>query len=289
MRAIIEQLTPTPTTSFITRHIHAPGFPFLWHLHPEFELTLILKGQGRRFVGDHIAPFEKNDLVLLGKNLPHTWSSEPAKSEALMKHEAIVVQFLENAFGQNFFNLPELRPIRRLLDDACRGLVITGKTRTAVLPSIRALATLKPAQKFLPLLEILSHLAHAPAKDKSPLAAPGFSPEVDRPGQQRIADVCRWINEHYEQPLTLTKAAQKAHLSISAFSRFFKNATAKTFIEYLNEVRLGHAARLLLDTDLPISQIAYTTGYSNLSHFNRQFLRQKSTPPRTFRQSHTLK
>ena len=286
MRAVLEQINTHGTDSFIARRITRRGFRFCGICIRKWNSPSFCGGKGGVSSAIPLLRLAPGDMVLLGGNLPHTWSSEPRRGEAVMRHEAVVVQFTEQALGAGLFELPEMRLVRRLLDDAARGVAFAGRARAAAARRMAVLPKAAGPRRLLLLLEILVALAGAGPADRALLATPGFATEVDLPGQRRIADVCRWINEHFDEPLTLPAAAAKAHLSVSAFSRFFKTATARTFIEYVNEVRIGHACRLLLDTDGDVAGIAYAAGFSNLSHFNRRFLQLKNLSPRAFRRQY---
>jgi AraC-like DNA-binding protein len=272
MKARIERVSPGGGDSFICRRRIDPRFGFNWHLHPEIELTLILHSRGRRFVGDSIEPYEDGDLVLVGSNLPHTWDSDPHRRG---RHEAVFCQFSESFLGADFLRAPEMAAARRLLDRASRGLKFSGKTRMEGMDRLQGLARLAA------LLEVLDRLARS--RDVRPLSSREFVPGLRRGDERRIDRVCRFLNERFTGRITLAEAAAAAHLSVPAFSRFFRRKTGRTLVAYLNELRTGLACRELIESDRSISDIAFDSGFNNLSNFNRRFLELQKMSPRAFR------
>jgi AraC-like DNA-binding protein len=282
MLARIERITPGGAASFVCKRRADPRFEFHWHVHPEIELTLILRSRGRRFVGDSIEDYREGDLVLLGSDLPHTWRSDPGRRG---RHEAVVVQFGTSFLGRDFFGRPELGPVRRLLERAGRGLLFTGRTQRAAARDLGSLPDLDPYRRVVALLGTLGVLAAS--REARPLSSRDFVPTLRRAEPQRIDRVCRFVNDRFAERLPLADAAALAHLSVPAFCRFFRRATGKTFTAYVNEIRVGHACRLLVETDQTAAQAAFASGFNNLSNFNRRFRELKGMSPREFRRSFT--
>ncbi|HXX95133.1 MAG TPA: AraC family transcriptional regulator [Planctomycetota bacterium] len=281
MQARLERVSPGVTASFLCRRRREPRFGFAWHFHPEFELTYIVRSRGKRFVGDSITDYEAGDLVLLGSNLPHTWSSEATQAGP---HDAVFCQFSETFLGKEFFQAPELLPIRRLLDRSSQGLRFTGKTQKEVGRRLEAMDALEGSFRLFELLEILGILSRS--REGRSLSSREFVPSLRGSDPGRIDRVCRFLTEHYTESLPLAQAARVAHLSIPAFSRFFKQRTGKTLVGYLTELRVGRACRALIETDRTVSEIAFESGFNNLSNFNRRFLKAKGMSPREFRREH---
>lgn len=280
MRAVIEQLLTPAEASFHYLVRTDSSFGFQWHFHPEFELTLIVSSEGRRFVGDHIADYRSGDLVLLGPNLPHTWRSEGGGR----KHRAIVIQFRRDFLGSVFFDRPELAGVVKLFGESSRGIVFAGPARAEAAERMQRMNDLVGMPRLLELLAILNLLAES--KDASTLASAGFAPMLDERNHRRIDKVCAYIMKNEQSRISQSQAAAIAHLSPAPFSRFFRRATGKSFVQYVNELRIGRACRLLIETDKPITAIAHDAGFENLSNFNRQFEKLKGMPPREFRKGH---
>lgn len=260
--------------SFLAYAFNVPFFEFKWHYHPEYELTLITQGDGKRLVGDSYESYTSGDLILLGSELPHTWTSEPLQDKTV---SAVVVQFPHDLI-KRFSGLEEFKSIEALLAASGRGLFFPDAV------SVRAELELLPArqgvEKITSLINILQHLStHRYQK----LSSASFHPVKGEETESRVNKVCQYIQEHSDEPLSLDQAAALIHLSRSAFSKFFKRATGKTFSDYVNDIRIGKACRLLTESDKAINEIAYATGFDSLTYFNRVFLKKKGVTPRQFR------
>lgn len=278
MKATIERVSPGAAASFICRRRSDPRFGFLWHVHPEVELTLIVRSRGRRFVGDSIEAYEDGDLVLVGSNLPHTWDSDPRRRGP---HEAVFCQFSESFLGPDFLRAPELAPVRRLLDRASRGLRFVGKTQKLAARRMEGLDRLPGLARLAGLLELLDLLARS--REVRPLSSRAFVPSLRRGDEGRIDRVCRFLTERCTERIRLADAAGAAHLSVPAFSRFFRRKTGRTLVAYLTELRIGLACRDLIEGERLISDIAFDSGFNNLSNFNRKFLQVHRMSPREYR------
>lgn len=278
MQATFERVPHPADASFLVKRRNDRKFEFWWHFHPEMELNFIERSQGRRLVGDAIEDYDDGDLVLLGSGLPHTWYSEERGGK--QKHQSVVVQFLPEFLGREFFSRSELTGITRLFQAAHRGLQFTGSVQESVGRQMRELPRLDGLRRLLSLLAILDELAQAKAR---PLASAGYVPGLDESCVHRVNDVLAFIAGHYTEPITQRQAAQVAHLSPSAFSRFFHRAIGKTFKRHVNELRVGKACRMLIESDRAITEIALASGFANLANFNRRFLEQKGVSPRAFR------
>lgn len=259
--------------------------PAGWHYHPEVEICFTERGSGTRFVGDHIGNYGDGDLVLLGANLPHHWASDEFRGQKYDRHPAIVVQFDPVHFGAPFFNLPEMIETVNLLDRARRGLLVTGETRRRAAGVVGGMLKQSPAERLLTLLKLLNLFANS--AELIPLASPGFAPTFRPRLQNRLNRVCKHIHDHLADPeLNQGDLAKLAGMHPSAFSRFFKNGTQRTVTDYVNELRIGLASRLLLETELSILEICLRSGYENASNFNRRFREHRGMTPREFRAAH---
>jgi AraC-like DNA-binding protein len=261
--------------SFLAYKMDVPAFEFKWHYHPEFELTLILSGKGKRLVGDSHETFGAGDLVLIGPSIPHTWVSDPSESNC----SAIVIQFPEKLIAP-FLKLPEMSKLAEMLDASRRGLFFPDSY-----PYLEELATLPGPERFLRLILSLEQLSR---QHSISLVSQNFSPTIGNDTENRVNKVGRYIIRNIDRKITLEEAASLVHLSLPAFSRFFKRATGKTFSDYVNEARISQACALLTETDLPVGEIAYRCGFENMAYFNRTFLRKKSINPKAFRDNFFL-
>jgi AraC-like DNA-binding protein len=280
MKASRELVRSDSRRSFFVQAFRQPRFDCPYHYHPEIELTWIMEGYGQRLVGDHLAPFKTGDLVLLGANLPHTYFHPPGYQRGKYGAQAAVIQFKKEIL-RDLLDSPECRHWSRLFSRAARGWEITGSTRTQVTRLMERLVATDDWRRWCLLLEILGLIADS--RPGRMLASAVFVPEGKPQQTQRIERVCAWITQHFREPVTLTEAARQAHMSPPAFSTFFRRATNRTFIHFVHELRIGQACRLLLETDQSIAQIAFESGFENLSNFNRRFQELRRLTPREYR------
>lgn len=275
MKPKIEHRLTSSEASFYFRHAKNESLKFIWHFHRGYELALVLKNSGRRFVGDNIANFYPFDLVLTGPGLPHTWFSEK-------KGEHFVIQFNEHFLGKDFFSLPEMQPIKIFLQKASRGIAFDKATARLIEKKMRLLEKATQAKRIILVLEILDLLASS--KNYKILSTKQFSMHIHNSNGKRIDAVYNYINSRYLEPITLKQISNVAGMREQSFCRFFKNSTGKVFTEYLSELRIAHACMLLIETDKSIGEICFESGFNNLSNFNRRFIKIKGMPPRQYRQ-----
>lgn len=263
-----------------------PRFERGWHYHPEAELTLILESSGLRFVGDHIGTFAAGDLVLLGPNLPHVWRNEAAPLPRRQRARSIYVHFHTGWIEATSEVVHELQEIRRLLGRAARGLRFTGPVREHAARVMERLPELSGMRRLLAFLELLQDLAESDAG--VPLSTTGFAPTLDRLTSERIRRIHSHVYQNFRTGIGHRDLARLAGLSPAALSKFFRRTTGRTLTEFINEVRVGEAARRLMDTTENVSEIAYASGFSSLAHFNSTFRQLKQVNPSRFRELHRM-
>ncbi|MEK6478590.1 AraC family transcriptional regulator [Catalinimonas sp. 4WD22] len=286
MKPILEKLTPEPECSFVLQKDSFPYYPTPWHYHPEYELVLVLKSSGKKIIGDHISYFSEGDLTLMGPNLPHVYDNDPAYYEASsqLKAEAIVIHFAEDFLGKHFFNLPEMAKVKKLLNASRRGLQIEGKLKKEIAKRMGEMLHYSPALRLTELLSILVALSH----DESlvPLASAGFVQHYGNANAERLDPVLAYMMQHFTEDISLEEVAALANMSPQSFCRFFKHCTRKTFLAFLNELRVGYACRLISDNRYNISEVCYKSGFNNLSNFNRQFKRVTYKTPSEYKREY---
>lgn len=279
MRPQFEQVTVPAGQSWALLWRELPDLPFCWHYHPEFELTFTVNARGQRYVGDDLADFGDGDLVLLGPDLPHTWSAQD-RLDAARPMLAVVAWFGRDWLETLQRGFAELGGLERLAQGAARGLAFSPATAARVRPLLLALQDLPPPRRLAVLIEVLALLCEDTAAQ--PLASAALAPASG--GQrERMARVLDHLHRHFEQPLSVAELAGRAALSEGAFQRFFKRHTGHTPLGYLAQLRIGRACQLLIQTETAIALIAEQAGYRNLAHFNRQFRAVKGCTPREFR------
>lgn len=277
MKPRLEQLSSRrENQSFLCYEVNVPAFEFIWHYHPEYELTCILKGKGKRLVGDSYENFGEGDLVLLPPNLPHTWVSDKKGKENC---RAIVIQFTQ-AFATQLFQFPEMGGFEKLFVKADRGLQFNNVKNKECILLLQQMIGSSELGRFGFLLQLLELLSN---KKSIAVASAKYKPMKGNENQQRINKVFQYVQKEFTQAVSLKKAASIIHLSESAFCKFFKRASGKTFSDYTNEIRISHACRLLIETDMSIREIAYASGFESLTYFNRVFLRKKKVTPGSYR------
>jgi len=280
VQALLEKVRTDPARSFQLSEWRLKHFNTPWHFHPEIELTLILEGHGRRFVGDSLEPFAPGDLVLLGPNLPHFWQSESSCTHS----RSLVVQFKPDFLGTDFWTRPEMRRIGRLLARSQQGLSFND---SAVLEPYRHAMAALSSDIGLKGLTGLLHLLDQLARDQRvrPLASRAYPPATNHRAEQRLARIYDYAGRHFARTITLPELAREVAMTPAAFSRFFKRVSKRSPSDFLNDLRIEHACRLLRESDRTVTDIAAAAGFPTLTNFNRRFRERNGTTPREYRQS----
>jgi AraC-like DNA-binding protein len=281
MKPLLEDLASKMSHhSFVAFAVNQPTFDFYWHYHPEYELTLIINGKGRRLVGNSHENFQSGDLVLIGPGLPHTWvSGRGVKGRS----EAVVIQFSQDFMGR-FADLEELTAINKLLLLAKQGILFNGKIPASTIQQILLLPEKIGIEKITGLLQILDELSVLKSVS---LTSSFYQPLKGKENENRINKVCQYVQKHAAESLTIHKAATLIHLSPGAFCKFFKRITGKTFSDYVNDIRIANVCNQLVATDKQIAEIAFMNGFESLTYFNRVFLKKKRVRPSQYRSNHT--
>lgn len=274
MKAVYEKVNFQSGSSITAFAVESDRFDAPWHFHPEFELTYIVESRGMRYVGNNLSDFHPGDLILLGSNLPHCWINEEPNTT---RSKAIVIQWHPELFNA----IPEFEEIRRLLSMASRGLKLSPDNPMAILQSLVEMPRLKPLQRLLTLSRILSELAnHTTAAQ---LAGASYDSDLSSTTNNRIEIIQEYVRAHYTTKIKLADISGKLNMTEQAFSRFFSKVMNRPFFVFLNEYRCNIASRLLLETDLQVTEIAFKCGYDSLPFFYQQFRKFKEHSPRGFR------
>ena len=284
MKLIIERLNKDAKSSFVLQKDVYLHYPTPWHHHPEYELVLVLKSSGDKIIGDNMSSFTDGDLAFLGPNLPHVYRNSKVYYEenSDLTAEAIVIHFNLDFLGNGFFGIPEMETIAKFLEDSLLGFSIQGNTRRLIAQKMNDMLEMNGPSRIIELLSILNKLAET--KEKVKLASPGFIQNFKTSGSEQITEVCDFIMKNFSSDITLSQVAEIANMSPNVFCNFFKQRTRKTFINFLNEVRIGYACKLLGGEQYNISEICYMSGFHNLSNFNRQFKKILAKTPHQYKQ-----
>jgi AraC-like DNA-binding protein len=278
MRANFELLRAHENRSFRAFERRDHRFDFHWHYHPEYELTLILDSTGQRLVGDNVASYRSGDFVLLGPNLPHAWTSQGSAEGA--QHRALVVQFSEAGVPKSLLNVTEFAKVRDLLGRCQRGVQFSRSVAQRLEPRLRKLTTLRGMEGWLALVETLHVLADYSGRE---LASLHFASALPERQHLQVQRALAFIEKHYDQEISLQQVAQAAGVSAPSVVRLFRKVVGRTFVKHLTELRIGAAARQLIDTNKGIAEVAYASGFNNLANFNRKFRESKAMTPSEFR------
>ena len=281
---VMREITPlTPNDCFTIFSKVKTKFDFPLHYHEEYELNLVLNAKGaKRVIGSHIEVIDDVELALIGPNLYHAWFTNQCQSEKIIE---ITIQFHKDLFDEKFLKRNQLSFLRTMLERSKRGIVFAPETISALKDRILALDKKSGFSSVLELLSILHDLSIS--RNMRTLSDPGFMNEKLSYNSRRIEKVFEHMNNNYDKQVTLAEVARIANMPETSFSRFIKKRTGKTFIDSLNEIRLGHASRMLIESTTTVSEIAYKCGFNNISNFNRIFKRKKLCIPKEFRETYT--
>lgn len=283
MKAPIHKNIESQVRTVTVQELRDPHFDPNWHFHPHYQLFTVLEGTGKRLIGDSIQTFEPGDTVFLGPDVPHLWRSDPAYFEhdsALFTH-GIVLYFQEDFLGKDFLEKPEMLALRQLLLDSKRGIEYKGPLREHIRAELMSLTHSEGFQSILQLLTLLDRLAHE--QGGTPISSYGYVNTFKVSETERMQKVHNYVLQHFAQEIRLGDVASLAGMTEAAFCRYFKARSNKTFIDFVNEIRIGHACKLLLDDKFTIAQIAYDSGFDSLSNFNRNFKKYIGHTPREYK------
>ncbi len=275
------ELVPTGENRAFIFKIDRDLWP-VYHYHPEFDILLSLKDHAGEFIsGDHIGPLEDGTLFMNGPNIPHVVHSGIPDEKDWARPSLAVIQFSAESLGDQLLAKHELAPVKQFLHDARDGFEFHGETRERARQMILAMRDMDEMERFLQLLRLLRLFADS--IEKTRLASPAYSPSLRDRDIDRMGAVIQYLRERKTEEVTLEEVASLVNMSPRSFCRFFKANTGKTLTRYLNELRVGEACKLLLETEQPVTEIAFEAGFSNLSNFNRRFREIKALSPREFR------
>jgi AraC-like DNA-binding protein len=275
--AAFEKIPFQNEASIVWNHMTARRFLFVYHYHPEIELTYFAEGEGVEFVGDSSQTFKAGHLVLLGSNVPHFWVSDGDCQRA----EACVIQFKPEIFGEQLLLLPELARLKALIEAAARGVTFSRLVVAQAVPLLMRLGEEAGAKRLLTLLEILALLSRDAHSRTLCTAAYQFQDFGE--DKRRIETVYRYLSAHFREPCSVSEIAKAVGMHPDTFGRFFRRETGRTFVSTLIDLRLSYACKLLRETDKTISEVAYECGFGNLANFNRQFRWHYRKTPKEYR------
>ncbi|BAV05860.1 AraC-type DNA-binding protein [Filimonas lacunae] len=260
-----------PQHSFSVRRDIVPDMNNRWHYHPELELVHFKKGSGTQFIGDSITRFKAGDVVLIGAHLPHYWRFDDEYFEETPKihPDSRVAHFREDFWGPGFLDLPENVKIKTMLEKAARGIQISGKTRQDIMLLLEQLQVAEGTGRIVLLLQILEVIAES--IHIQPLSSIGFKPHLEAAENDRINNIYDYSLKNFKRKIQLEEISAVANISPHSFCRYFKSRTRKTYSQFLIEIRVGHACKLLIENNKSIKQLCFESGFNNFTSFHKYF------------------
>jgi len=271
MKPQLLKVTNNIINSFSVRRDTVPYINNHWHYHPEVELIYFKKGTGTQFIGDSIKRFQSGDVVLVGSYLPHYWRFDDIYFEKEVKAcaDVSVVHFNENFWGDHFLNLPENKLIKSTLDNAKRGIQIKGKTKESIGTLLEYILQSEGSSKIIYLMEAL--MAIGSCKHVSQLSSIVFHHNFEELDKDRINAIYEYSLCNFKTAIKLEEISAIANISPNSFCRFFKSRTRKTYTQFINEIRVGNACKLLIENKINVKQICYESGFNNFASFHKFF------------------
>lgn len=281
MKPLLQKLPLPSDSSFVLVDFDVPYFETPWHFHPEYEIVLVTESTGKRFVGEHIKEYNEGDLCFIGPNVPHLYRShdEYYQANSVLRAKSIVIHFNEDFLGKDFFSLPEMSHIKALFNNSSKVLDIIGETNEFITKKLLTMFSENPTRKLFSLLEILDKLARS--EDYTFLTS-GNNFGTNIKDAERVNKVFEYVMKNFKNDIRLSEVADSIAMSEGSFSRYFKGRTNKNFSDFLTQVRVAHACKLLVEDRMGICDIGFESGFNNLSNFNRQFKEQMGITPTAY-------
>ncbi|CAL1517209.1 AraC family transcriptional regulator [Chitinophaga sp. MM2321] len=271
MQPALEKIFLSDSSSIAVKREITDYMDYPWHYHPEYEIIFVEKSYGIRFMGNHIGNFTDGDLMFIGANLPHVWRNDKDfyQHNEDLKVDVYVIHFQDDSLSSEFFNLVEFTHIKKLFLRAQQGVLINGNDHKEISELIKQVYHSSGIDRLTLFLKTLDKIANT--KDYELLSSPGYANSVNMTDTERINKVMNFLMKNYNRDIKIEEVAELVNLSKASFCRYFKSRTNKTCFQLLNEIRILNACKLLIKSDMTITEISYESGYNNLSHFNRQF------------------
>lgn len=280
--AELEVILPEPEHSFRWFEHDYPYPLARWNHHPEFEIHLIRHGSGKLVAGDYIGAFGAGHIAMIGPDLPHDWIGDVTQGEYLQGRD-VVLQFDGAALLALHPVMPEVGDLKPMFERARRGLEFTGDTAVEAARLLEAIGVAQGLSRLVLFFQLLSTLAAAPDNEAHCLASVCYAPSLDSKNSERIHRAFDYLLKELTGDVRLSAVAEQLGMSEPGFSRFFKRTTGHGFIDLMRKLRIQRACRLLLQTQMPISDICFEVGYCNLSNFNRHFRVEMQQTPSEYR------
>lgn len=284
MQPSLKKIDNSSREIFQVNLVDERNFYPLWHFHPQCEIMIIEEGAGTLYIGDGIDHFKPGDVIIFGANIPHLLRNYPEyfKADSDLQAKATVIYFNENFLGSDFLHFNETLPIKKLLTTARNGLIIKEKIKARIKEYLYLTVEKKGFDRMVSFISLLNFIAtNAEYKE---LSSAGFRLTFDDKEVNRLNEISDFLLKNFTRTIRLSEVSAIAHMSETAFCRYFKEKTNKTLITFLNEIRIGYACKLLIEKRyINVSQVCYRTGFNNLTNFNIQFKKIKNCSPLEYR------
>ena len=255
-------------------------FDFPIHFHPEFELNLMLNGKGaKRTVGDSIEYIDNVELVMVGPNLIHGWQKGKTESNSIRE---VTIQFHGDLFHQSLMQKNIMKPIKEMFERSSRGILFSQDIANFITVRFINLEKKSGIDSYIELINLLFDLA---SSRNQVILSTSSSGNEDFYNSEKIKKIHEFIQQNFGNSIKVKDMAEMLNMTVVSFSRFIKKRTGKTFVEFLNDMRLGFATRWLLETDMNVAEIAFKSGFNNLGYFNRVFKKAKGCTPIKFKEN----
>lgn len=288
MKATLIELAPYQSSSIAIKTIKQNHFTTPFHFHDYCELNYVKNSYGKRVVGDSINNFFEGDLVLMSPNLPHVWHNDPQilKDPATLTAEAIVTYFPVDILDKLTNDPIVLSKTQHLFEKAKRGLRFFGETKKQIANHLEGMTNIETLPLIIKFLEIINILLSS--TEYEPLANLGYNHSYKEKETERMNAVYKYLMMNFANPISLEDMASIANLTPPAFCSFFRKRTQKSFTGFLNELRIGHACKLIQNQKLSISEVCYESGYQNFTNFNKSFKKITGKTPSHYRKEYLL-
>lgn len=281
MKPILLKITSGPAISFSARSDSKSYRNNNWHYHPECELIHVVKGTGTLFAGDGIHHFKNGDLVFIGSHLPHYWKFDDVYTSQNPERSYIeLTQFRTDFWGKDFLTIPENKKIAALLEKAKKGMAMSGPRTVRAKNILTKLIDASDTQRIILLLELLSAIIEC---KKVSFISSHYHSDNAFTQTERINIIYNYTLQHFKTDIYIKDIAGLTNLTTNSFCRYFKSCTRKSYTQFIAELRIGHACKLLSEGQKSIKEIYNECGFNNFSHFNRLFKKMKGMQPNEYR------
>ncbi|RVU00460.1 AraC family transcriptional regulator [Mucilaginibacter limnophilus] len=271
MKPQLLKVIPNVSQSFSVRRDTVPYVNNHWHYHPEVELIYFKEGAGTQFIGDSVQHFQSGDVVLVGSYLPHYWRFDDVyfKDNVTATADVIVVHFNADFWGDMFLNLPETTLLKSTLENAKRGIQVKGKVKSHIAGILNSLLHAEGLNRIILLMEALAAIGqHSKYNHLSSMV---FHHNFEDTDKDKINAIYEYSLANYKSQIKLNEIAEVANVSPNSFCRYFKSKTRKTYTQFINEIRVGNACKLLIENRINVKQICYESGFNNFASFHKFF------------------